>query len=130
MNHDTIRITAAGIAIAAVAVISLATETQQPGAKPIDPTVPSAWTVLPDVDAVDLRQDGRTLAAVAKRSGEEHVGIELRDGSLAAGRAQLVLRYHGPLDPVSTQGLFRESEGGEWYVVSQFEAVSARRAVP
>ena len=83
-----------------------------------------------DVDAVELRQEGRALAAAARRSGEEHVGIDVRDGGLAPGRAQLVLRYHGPLDSVSTQGLFRQSEGGEWYVVSQFEAVSARRALP
>ena len=83
-----------------------------------------------DIDAVEVRREGRTLPATARKAGEDHVGIDVADGPLAAGPAELVLRYRGPLDPVSTQGLFRQSERGEWYVVSQFEAVNARRAVP
>jgi len=83
-----------------------------------------------DVDAVELRQEGRTLAATARKPDEDHLAIDLRDGSLDAGDAEITLRYRGPLDAVSTQGLFRQSEAGEWYVVSQFEAISARRAVP
>lgn len=45
MNQNAIRITAAGIAIAAVTFISLATE---PGQRPAssDPSVPPAWDVL------------------------------------------------------------------------------------
>ena len=51
MNQNAIRITAAGIAIAAVAVISLATETRDSlAARPIDPSVPAAWEVLHDND--------------------------------------------------------------------------------
>jgi hypothetical protein len=46
MTQNAIRIAAAGVAIAAVAVISLATETPTSAVNPIDPSVPSASTVL------------------------------------------------------------------------------------
>jgi hypothetical protein len=45
MTHDAIRFTAASIAIAAVAVISLGTETPRTSAK-LDPSVPSATEVF------------------------------------------------------------------------------------
>jgi cytosol alanyl aminopeptidase len=40
------------------------------------------------------------------------------------------IRYRGELEPLATRGLFRQQEAGEWYVVSQFEALHARRAFP
>lgn len=50
MTQNAIRIAAAGVAIAAVAVISLATETPAPVATAVDPSVPPAMTVLHDND--------------------------------------------------------------------------------
>ena len=50
MSPNAFRIAVAGGAIAAVAVISLATETPSAPAKAIDPSVPSASTVLYDND--------------------------------------------------------------------------------
>lgn len=47
-----------------------------------------------------------------------------------AGVAVANIRYRGPLEPLSTRGLFRQQEAGEWYVLSQFEALHARRAFP
>lgn len=47
-----------------------------------------------------------------------------------AGPATANIRYSGDLEPLSTRGLFRQQEAGEWYVISQFEALHARRAVP
>jgi hypothetical protein len=46
MTHDGMRITAAGIAIAAVAVISLGTETARPLPAKLDPSVPAASEVF------------------------------------------------------------------------------------
>ena len=46
MSQDTIRYTAAGIAIAAVAVMSLATEPNPPIQQQLDPSVPPAWQVI------------------------------------------------------------------------------------
>ena len=45
MTQNAIRITAVAIAVAAVTVVSLATETPPPGAAG-DPSVPPAWQVL------------------------------------------------------------------------------------
>lgn len=47
-----------------------------------------------------------------------------------AGVAVANIRYRGLLEPLATRGLFRQQEAGEWYVLSQFEALHARRAFP
>ena len=46
MTRNAIRITSAGIAIAAVAVISLAHDPTPPATASFDPSVPSAWEVF------------------------------------------------------------------------------------
>ena len=62
MNQNAIRIVAAGIAITAVAVISLATETNtSPPSKAFDPSVPPASSVLHD-------NDGRTAGNVEDKT--------------------------------------------------------------
>ena len=57
MNQDAIRYTAAGIAVAAVAVISLATEAPHAAPVKLDPSVPSAWEVFHGNDG---RTEGNT----------------------------------------------------------------------
>ena len=57
MNQEGIRFTAAGIAIVAVAVISLATETTQPVPRKLDSSVPSASEVFHGNDG---RAEGNT----------------------------------------------------------------------
>jgi hypothetical protein len=57
MTHDGLRITAAGIAIAAVAVISLGTETAPPLPGKVDPSVPAASEVFHGNDG---RSEGNT----------------------------------------------------------------------
>ena len=56
MSQNIVRIVSAGIAIAAVAVISLATDNPHPGARS-DPSVPAAWDVF---HANDGRAEGNT----------------------------------------------------------------------
>lgn len=58
MNQETIRYTAAGVAIAAVAVMSLATEPNPPIQQRADPSVPPAWQVI-------HQNDGRTEGNVS-----------------------------------------------------------------
>ena len=53
MTHNSLRIASAGIAIAAVAVISLATDAPHPGSRSFDPSVPSAWEVFHSNDGRD-----------------------------------------------------------------------------
>jgi hypothetical protein len=57
MSQETVRYTAAGIAVIAVAVISLATETTQAPPRKIDSSVPSASEVF---HANDGRAEGNT----------------------------------------------------------------------
>jgi hypothetical protein len=57
MTHNSVRIVSAGIAIAAVAVISFATDTPHPGSRSFDPSVPSAWEVFHSNDG---RDEGNT----------------------------------------------------------------------
>ena len=62
--------------------------------------------------------------------GEDFVGFEARGAEFTPGIALATIRYRGQLEPLSTRGLFRQEDRGDWYVVSQFEAISARRAFP
>ena len=57
MTQDALRITSAGIAIAAVALISLGTETAQPSPGKLDPSVPAASEVFHGNDG---RGEGNT----------------------------------------------------------------------
>jgi cytosol alanyl aminopeptidase len=95
--------------------------------------IPTLWlnsTGL-TIEAAEVRQDDRRVEAAAEAPDADHVGITPRGGAgFAPGRALVTLRYRGPIEPVSTRGLFRQQDGPHWYVMSQFEALSARRAVP
>ena len=95
--------------------------------------MPALWLNATDltVESAQVQQEGTRVEATATAVGEDHLKVEPKGGAgFAAGPAVVTLRYRGPLEPVSTRGLFRQQEGGNWYVVSQFEAISARRAVP
>ena len=83
-----------------------------------------------DIDAAEFRQGERIVTVRTLAGGEDFVGFEAEGEPFAEGDAVATIRYRGPIDPLATRGLFRQQEGGDWYVVSQFEALSARRAVP
>ena len=83
-----------------------------------------------DIDGVTVEQEGKPVAVRVVPGGEDFVGLAAEDAPFAAGEATAVIRYRGPLEPLATRGLFREQERGKWYVLSQLEAISARRAFP
>ena len=82
------------------------------------------------IESVRIRQGERAIAADVVEGGEDFVGLQAKGEPFAAGDALAVVRYKGSLDPLSTHGLFRQQDQDEWYVISQFETLHARRAYP
>lgn len=82
------------------------------------------------MESAEFEQGKRKIPVNVVAGGEDFVGFEARGAEFTPGIALATIRYKGKLEPVSTRGLFRQQDRGEWYVVSQFEAISARRAFP
>jgi len=82
------------------------------------------------IDAAEFQQSRRRIPVNVVTGGEDFVGFEARGAEFTPGIALATIRYHGTLEPLSTRGLFRQQDRGDWYVVSQFEAINARRAFP
>jgi len=82
------------------------------------------------IESAAFQQGNRKIPVTIVPGGEDFVGFQANGADFVPGVALATIRYTGILEPVSTRGLFRQPEGGEWYVVSQFEAISARRAFP
>lgn len=79
-----------------------------------------------------IQSDGRSLNMQVEKGGDQFIGLRLPAGQslLAAGRATLEIQYRAQVSARDTAGLFRQKDGQDWYVLSQFEASSARRAFP
>ena len=72
---------------------------------------------------------GKETPARVVAGGDDFVGFDF-GRELQAGKARLAITYRGKLDAVETEGLFRQKDGDDWYVFSQFESTFARRAFP
>ena len=82
------------------------------------------------IESARFEQGARSVAVRVIEGGEDFVGFEAQDQPFAAGPAIATVRYQGTIDPVSPRGIFRQTEGGDSYVFSQFEPLDARRAFP
>ncbi|HYD79080.1 MAG TPA: M1 family aminopeptidase [Paucimonas sp.] len=83
---------------------------------------------------LDIRQASMTAGGITTNveivpGDDDFVGLRL-PAKAAAGRARLVFEYSGVLSRTETRGLFKQRDGGGWYVFSQFEALHARQAFP
>src|SRR6185312_9741812 len=83
-----------------------------------------------DIESARFEQGEKAVETRVVPGGEDFVGFAATGAPFAAGEAVALIRYRGPLEPLATRGLFREQERGQWYVLSQLEAISARRAFP
>jgi len=68
-------------------------------------------------------------ARVVPDTKNERLGF-VTSSPMAAGPARLFVRYEAEVSENSDRGVFREQEGGDWYVFSQFENTEARSAFP
>lgn len=77
------------------------------------------------LDEAKIVVGGRTEAAKIQPGGKEFAGFALA-GAIQSGKATLEIAYRGELNKKSSGGLFKQQEGGDWYIYSQFEAIDAR----
>ncbi len=84
---------------------------------------------------------GLTVERATFTVGGEEVSAEVLPGSedvfglrparaLPAGKAAVHLRYAGKVSDKDSTGVFRQQDGKDWYLYTQFEADFARRAFP
>ena len=82
------------------------------------------------IESAAFEQGDRKIAVEILPGGEDFLGFEAKGDAFSAGEAVASLRYRASFDGISARGLFRQPERGDWYVISQFESLSARRAFP
>ena len=82
------------------------------------------------IESAVFEQGERRIAVEVLPGGEDFLGFEAKGEPFAAGDAVATLRYRGVFEGATSRGLFRQPERGDWYLISQFEALSARRAFP
>jgi len=78
---------------------------------------------------VSASAGGRVVAVHAVPGGANFAGFAFGK-PLSPGGVKLHIEYTGKVDENSTQGLFRQKDGSDWYVFSQLETTDARRAFP
>jgi cytosol alanyl aminopeptidase len=95
----------------------------------LDRPHPVLWL---NADALSVSRATTSAAGtrVAILSGlEQFVGLAF-EPALAAGKHRLTLAFEAEQSRDSMRGIFALQDGGAWYVMTQFEATSARRAYP
>ena len=108
-------------------------DAKAPGEIAIDVELSRPHSVL-WLNADSLTISGASVNAPGTRvtvlSGhEQFVGLAF-DPPLPTGKYRLTLAFEAPQSRNSTRGIFALEEGGAAYAMTQFEAVSARRAFP
>jgi aminopeptidase N len=80
-------------------------------------------------EATYTPEGGQPIQVQAKPEGDDFLALVFPQ-PVPAGRGRIHIRYTGTVSRKSTNGLFAQSEGGQWYAYSQFESTYARKAFP
>src|ERR1017187_8130603 len=76
-----------------------------------------------------LTWNGQTLNAKVIPQAKDLVGFSF-DHTVGPGPAKLHINYQGEISRKDKAGIFQVKDGDSWYIYSQFEEISARRAFP
>ena len=76
-----------------------------------------------------LTWNGQTLNAKVIPQPKDLVGFSF-DHTVGPGPAKLHINYQGEISRKDKAGIFQVKDGDSWYIYSQFEEISARRAFP
>ncbi len=82
-----------------------------------------------DVASVLLKSEDKNYDGVFKNVNNYGVAVVSFEQTLNAGNYQLEINYEGHFQE-DLQGLYRVKEGGEFYIFSQLEPLSARKMLP
>src|SRR6266545_3047899 len=101
-----------------------------PAPAPTAPTLRLPRTLLPEENRVSLVLDPAKSTFTGRIEIAARVAEPARVFWLSAEAVTVVLDYHGKIDDKETEGIFRQKDGEDWYLFTQFESMSARRAYP
>jgi alanyl aminopeptidase len=96
--------------------------------------VKPAQTIWLNQEKISIKSAVLTAQGVQHKAsmvpgGDDFVGISF-DGPIPAGAAVLAIQYSGEVVSKNSSGIFRQQEGGNWYLFTQFEPTDARAAFP
>ena len=89
-----------------------------------DASTPLLWLNAENLTILDT--DPRSTVLDAQPG---FVGLQF-DPPLPAGASTVKLHWQGKLSRIDNQGLYRQQENGQWYVLSQGEPLGMRRVLP
>ena len=81
------------------------------------------------VQEASLQIGNETIRPRVSQSQEDFLGFVF-DHTIGPGDARLHIVYQGRLDAVENTGMFRQKDGDDWYVFTDFEPIDSRRAFP
>ena len=90
----------------------------------LDAATPVLWLNATGLSISDVEPKATVVDAPP-----DFVGLSFAQ-PLAAGNATVKIRWTGPVSSKDLVGAFRQQENGEWYVLTQFEPIDARRVWP
>ena len=81
------------------------------------------------IDTATLSAGGAQWTLTVLPQATDVVGFRAAR-EIPTGLVTLHITYRGRIQATETKGLFRQREGADWYVFTQFEPLGARRAYP
>ena len=95
----------------------------------LDRPLPVLWLNADDVTVSRASVSAAATEVTVLAGVQQFVGLAFKP-ALPAGRHRLTLAFEGEQARNAARGIFALQDGGDWYAMTQFEALSARRAFP